>query len=129
MYHFFIAFSYMFNIMTPEYVVGFNDSGFDWPWIAGKAWIHSKKKFEDEYMEKSLIEYMAKNMDRLYSRKHHYYRNNSQNHLSSAYFKSKNLILSLGSVANSLNGNAFLKYLLILGSPFSYRPVFLLYLS
>ena len=71
------AFSYMFNIMTPEYVVGFNDSGFDWPWIAGKAWIHSKKKFEDEYMEKSLIEYMAKNMDRLYSRKHHYYRNNT----------------------------------------------------
>jgi len=66
------AFAYMFNIMTPEYVVGFNDTGFDWPWIVGKAWIHSKKNYEEQTMDKSVLEYMAKKMDRLIIYRHYY---------------------------------------------------------
>lgn len=77
------AFAFMFGIMTPEYVVGFNDTCFDWPWVVGRAWKYSKNHYDDNQqdisggMKHSLIGYMAKKMDRYIHPPGHWYRINT----------------------------------------------------
>lgn len=66
------AFSRMIGLMTPEFIVGFNDGSFDWPWVVRRAWDHG------------VIEYMAQHMDRL-SVEQHYYRNISYKQWEKTY--------------------------------------------
>lgn len=65
------AFSWMFKLMTPEYVMGFNDSGFDWPWVVSRAWKYSVQ--DGPNIGKGVMEFMANKMDRIITK--HCYKN------------------------------------------------------
>ncbi len=100
------AFAQLIGLMTPEYIVGFNDTGFDWPWLVGKAWIHSKKYYETEDMKHSVIEYMAKKMDRLKT-PIHYYRDISFDNWKKRITNDRDFIYYTGDKLRTIN-NAYI---------------------
>ena len=64
------AFAEMFEKMTPEYTMGFNDTGFDWPWFVARAWKYSVQSGEN--LGDGVIEFVAQKMDRIVQKKHYY---------------------------------------------------------
>jgi len=60
------AWSLIIKKMTPEYITGFNDTGYDWPWVVQRAYQHD------------ILEYMAQNMDRMIPRDNTHYMRKSK---------------------------------------------------
>ncbi len=64
------AFALLFELMTPEYMMGFNDSGFDWPWFVARAWKYSVQQGPN--IGDGVMEFIAQKMDRMVKKKHYY---------------------------------------------------------
>ncbi len=56
------AFAMIFESMSPEYIAGYNDSGFDWIWLVNRAWQYG----QDEGDETTLLEFMLQKMDKMH---------------------------------------------------------------